>query len=789
MFSRASQVLHVCLRCQNRIETAKPGSLRSRQLTWQHTQVIQHRWNSSAAALKEEQDGDNESTESRLVDGVDDRHDLMVNEDHEVLQRRQGNSNVAQSIEDQIDDFDLHDESQSSRRLSNTRFRHWRPPATAAMGVNFLGQPGEILVLPERSRKKKHRKSQSTDEEIPESTQPAPATDEARLESVYETLRNEHKPMSKDEIITSINGIRDKLPSSESSSVSEVIAQKLLDKSFSRSQLDTYIRSSAPTNAKLPDKTARRGILAAYIVQRIWCLNPAEEGWNIQLTSSVKELIRMLKQSPAKVDLRTALETSDGFKGTNLLARRMIEKLAADVIGPKWLNKPKILYSVASTSPEQLLVQSWAKSKITNLARQSLILLKGTNTSPKYKAHAFSKPSFANFARELFLTYREVDHFAQSLQAVEPDRKNILLPLLERDLILEGEKHLLVKSSGSSHGPENEELAEPIFARLQKKLVDSSFQFNTCKELNLDPKLKSRAVTAFSIDFGKAGVNYFDTGESNGLMQPTFSTRMPFLSQFLSQQQYPSAASHAAQSRISRLLYKPRGPINLPELEIYADLSESSNILIRQINLQFPQVTEIVSLPQDLTDMRISRDEAVSIFSKDEALEEHLAPLIGSIAEQLPFAHRPTNLYHPGNLNVSYTMDLDFSVLTSPSTANVEKTMVSYNLETAQEVQSIAYAASQSNTTTLEHVSCTPAFKSLLSESLQRSQMLRMVEAHPLRLDQLASSTAEPAPSPLGDGSARLREIVKNAYGVARAIDLCAKSESEKLMSRYPKVD
>lgn len=789
MFPRALRTLHICLRCQSTKQSLKPFSY-VRHARRQKHQGTTCRWNSSTALLREERDGDNDNVElhAQVVRLPDLRSETtLASKDVPQLATQADLDDSPLEVE-AIDSHSHRDGSEEPRPTLSPKYRHWRPPTTAALDRNFLGQPGEILVLPETRRQKRRHQTASHDEEDQENNGSSTVKKESKRKSIYETLTSENTPMSKDEIIKSIDEVRSTLPPAESHGSQAAPARRLLEKSFSKNQLNIYIQNSTSKTTKSLASSSRAD-LAAHIIQNVWCLEVQEKGWNISLLKPLKQLIHLVKHHhPSKLDFRTVTESRDGFRGINPVAQAKLEKLAREGFVTKVFSQPKI-----TDLPNNKFVRSWINHKIEALARENMIILQNKDSKKlsDFKAYAFSKPSLLNFARELSLLYQSIEPFAHSIQSIDSNIKGIFLPVVDRGNLVDGEKSFRSKQPRTNQDPDHTEIAESLRTKLQDKLLTPVSNMVDHLGSMIDPSLRNQVSTRFCAEFGKLGVSYLDIANPDGITRETFSTNVPLLPQFLADQDQPGPGNPVMQAAthpsLSRLLFKPGGQMSLPSVEIYADLSKSESILIRQISLQFNPTMETVPLPRQATDIRLSRHDSLLLFDSDKPMEERFGPLIGSIAEQLPFAHQPANMYNPGNLNISYSMNLDTTFLTSPDQSDEGKNSVHYVLETAQTVQNIAYT--DSDTAVLERVSYAPAFKSLLSDSVQRVQTLRLTDKHKSSSQQSTSSDSESDTKIVDESKQRFESFLRDAYQIASKISGFATAETRKLVARYPGFD
>ncbi|KAI1628932.1 hypothetical protein EDD37DRAFT_26181 [Exophiala viscosa] len=221
MFKRLSRSAYVCLRCQKNLARNDPQSLRTADLA---SAFVPRRWQSSAAAAHVEDDDDNH------VDRI-------------PQQPPSGTENPG--------------------RPKDYKYRRWKPKRTAELGVNSLGKPAEVLILP------------SKDRFIPRVPDDGDDKEDVRA-MVQQALDFEKEPLKLEDLRTNIEQVRSVIGKERGQlEVSEWQALKThLKKGFSLHQLRRYIVAMAKTSVTPNQDTQflRLGKpdLVQHIIQEVW---------------------------------------------------------------------------------------------------------------------------------------------------------------------------------------------------------------------------------------------------------------------------------------------------------------------------------------------------------------------------------------------------------------------------------------------------------------------------------------------------------------------------------------
>lgn len=226
MLARTTGLSYVCLRCQRRLSKAK-GPLQAPSQPSAY--ALGRRWAHAAVQVKEDEDND-----------AQDGGPPPPNND----------PSSKQSNPETVAERSYH-------------YRRWRPSKTAKLGVNSLGKPAEVLILPSRDRR------------IPKV--PKEEENRARM-SLQESLASEQAPLSIQDLMVNIeqvvrsSGIEKKRGQLE---VKEwEILQTSLAKGFKLDQLRRYIaykhKKSLSTDAFHRVNRQNKPGTIKYLVEEVW---------------------------------------------------------------------------------------------------------------------------------------------------------------------------------------------------------------------------------------------------------------------------------------------------------------------------------------------------------------------------------------------------------------------------------------------------------------------------------------------------------------------------------------
>lgn len=219
MFACTSSRAYVCLRCQHR-------AIR-RDLKWLQTDQTpgtHKRWQSAVARVRQDED------------------------------------------EDDFDGY-VNPTTISEEPRTGTRFRHWRPSPTAKLGVDALGRPAEVLVLPNRRRK--DQQADIEDEEDVSNKEERPRSKQPRI---LESITQETKPVSNDEAMANIEILKQEVGQvgGELRLRQWTKTREALSQGFTVRQLSNYYNVSANDSDKVQIGAHSRVELADKIISAVW---------------------------------------------------------------------------------------------------------------------------------------------------------------------------------------------------------------------------------------------------------------------------------------------------------------------------------------------------------------------------------------------------------------------------------------------------------------------------------------------------------------------------------------
>ncbi|KIX06251.1 uncharacterized protein Z518_04226 [Rhinocladiella mackenziei CBS 650.93] len=234
MFARATNSAYICLRCQRRLVK---DNLQPPKVTDSASTSLLRRWRSTAAAVTAVED--------------DEHADFHA--------------------EDQKPAFVSLPENPRRQGLRDTKYRKWRPSRTAELGVNSLGKPAEVLILPSRDRKIP---------EVPKGSQDISSS----TDRLQESLDSGRLPLSRKELLENIEQTRqgiDKKRGQLELKESALLIKSLF-KGFTHDQLKQYIRfkHARHLSSQGLDVVAKRNKIDTirYVVEEVWgyTIHPAD---------------------------------------------------------------------------------------------------------------------------------------------------------------------------------------------------------------------------------------------------------------------------------------------------------------------------------------------------------------------------------------------------------------------------------------------------------------------------------------------------------------------------------
>lgn len=628
MFARATNRSYTCLRCQYRLPVRKIG--------WKETQNIttrvRQRWQSSAANAAVEDDYGEEI------------HDP----------------------ENQV--------SITYDRGSPLRWRRWQPTPTAEIGVEVLGKPGEILLLPtnRKKRAKKVRQSDEIHEEDAEG-QDTPRDVEGQAQPrIHESLAAESKPTLMKEALENIERIWEEAKNTAVDGFLEreqwMKFYRALSTGFTKKQIERYLEEnmskseSAPGDGKflLSSRSFTRSRAATEIMTNLWGFTndmPAEStrmvSKSIKLGRGRRELILGVDKEWRRFNQHVSIRASS---------------IAGDIeiAGPEtWVNKAQNVFtSLKRRVREHSLVLPDCYSRtlddqgsVSNVAARSMLLdliEKHEITMTKrsgWTAYAFNADDLVKFERDLLLSQKRLS------TSIEDDNSPALLSLLpiEDTAPMPVHRHMLASDGVAFHryshinGLGDIETAQTSIdmkgeavRNLITDLKGQVYEKDTATtgfESTTDSTLHQHSVVVGQIlRYNNELVN---DGEAVATApQTTFASTLPFLSQFLSAQEEVLQTDAIGKNKaLISLTFTPLNIHTQPEILVEAITSASidarDNFTIKSVKLAFPSNSAQVGIPTTPFDLEFSRRTILPIFELGGTVQESYAPFLGQLGAQL----------------------------------------------------------------------------------------------------------------------------------------------------------
>ena len=260
MFSRVTNATHICLRCQLRLHRLRPHA----ELLSPLARSIQQRHQSAVAV------------------SVDD--DISYAEQHtshpvEATERKGGGS---------------------KKRRKNKLSRIWRAQPSAALGIDVLGRPSEVLLLSPRDRK------------IPVVPK---GNDEETKESFYESVASEKQAPTWDQIKENISHARDQLSQRRGALTREAWSKlkQVIVAGFTKRQLQRYLEEGTtkerPSDIRVKVAAGKEPIIKL-IAKHVWGYElPTQPAPAIQKTRPSSGIMT-LRVPPCSKEKRVAVERS-----------------------------------------------------------------------------------------------------------------------------------------------------------------------------------------------------------------------------------------------------------------------------------------------------------------------------------------------------------------------------------------------------------------------------------------------------------------------------------------------
>lgn len=800
MFSRASISPYVCLRCQCRLRP-RDSSLKPR-IDPPKSSI--YRWQTTLASTAQEDKHDDELPFSRSVDPQ--RHS-----------------------------FD-----RLSTRRTWPSHRRWTPAPTAALTDNVLGKPAEVLVLPHGGRRKKRKISDQGEDEVDvDLSKSAPESDEPRT-SILETISDETKPVSAEEVAHSIDGVRKELGAVNGYLDTETWrkCRTNLSSAFNTIQLQRYVSQNNDPTLTEGEKSRKshhakhlkKVQLADFIISKIWKCSLRDESTGefrqkVETGSDQRTLfvkcnkIEQLGLTNVKIE-----EHSTGFRitGANAqdvaLAREAINKARRQII-----SKPYDL----NTSPNEL----------HHLLEKHPVVVHFNRKDQCRTAYAFSSRDLANFERDFILMRDASGNITETFDTpIKQSFSRYQMPVYANVQALNAghyyrsmENSLGVSGGSIADYDQNSTNFNNFLLRLGKDMVDTPV---TTKGFDISLgviRTVGQISSEFTMDLGQSLQARETLQEKHKdwiRFSSPFQSRLPLLTQFVAQQQPFDCHNNAllrtlprkerGNPRILRISLKPNQPQSYPSVEIYSTLRGSSNIHVHEISLHFGHIAKAITLPATIVDLRASRRDKLLIFRTGAGFQTQYTPLMVCFTQQLVSKNgrAGTGLI----LNPLFKLDLScLNTTASSDEGNATENLPSeagYVLDRVEWVDRTIFHTPTASPFLVEYLSYTPLRESSSQEPRQTLRLVEMPLLHYYKLpeerymdgslraeaDQLAAKEVETVisdspvrstwlPHVIGTDDSRFREFVRTGYDLALSFNAFVNNKTKEIASHYPSLD
>lgn len=669
MFARVPSKAHVCLQCQHRLALREAS--KSHKNNVQNT--IRRRWQTASATADRQEEDDTDEQPIHYVTDTTKEHQSQV------------------------------------------RFRHWQPPSTAELGVNVLGKPAEILVLPQGRTSK--RRQRGTYHEPPEGdtahdavTLPVSQENVKPQLSVREALAEEARPALPSEVVENIDKLREEVNAYPEKLDAETLSkyQTALGSGFSKTQLERYVLSKGFNLGGYRIKGSGKQALVRTILQKVWGLDSTlfkEEtlqptSSSIHLAPETFELLRMDDSYAARLSRFT--DTTMRYNPAN--ARLWMRGKDVDIgkIKDIFDSFPRPVTKIIALTPtldKALKAQAVDHPQMQGLMHKHSAILKRSKKSQHLQVWALSETNLQGFERELIDRQARVEQIAYHLPPLS-------LEALDRvaTLPMSSTKSGNFYRYRSQISPDNEQtlsVARSLGDDQGKKTLDdlqealqaaTATRFN-CDVLPVEGDMSKRFRSEYSVKLGQA--TFRQHNRDGGLVESphqatssvsAFQYETPFLPQFLARQSLLNTSTSIAAENATdaesedlpfRITLRSASPTINPSIEIYASSQSDSPLSLRilAVTLVSTAISQTLLLPHTPVDLNIIREDKYTIFSHDLPVEQRHAPLLAQIAEQLITLDPEVVAKHPGkgtkNLyqHMNTLFDLDLSCLTSSNPA------------------------------------------------------------------------------------------------------------------------
>lgn len=630
MFARTAKETFVCLRCQHHLTHKIPSCFSSAFIATPSSR----RWQATAVA--------------------------EVDYDDEPHHESRDDSFIRPS-----------EPSKRTRRFDRPKIKHWRPSSTAKLGVNSLGNPAEVLLLPSRDR---------IIPQVPQDDEPKQADDGY----LQESLDSEKSPLSVEKLKGNINQVR--LQAGQDNGVLDTATwrrmKRSLSKGFTRAQLLLYVETYEQEHSiigKLSDmlKTSEpKALIAELLIQELWgfttpsldtevtqkdkvtiigcahqyaamqtvLLDPAQplrevaETWNVKVDVFREHKKIQLTGKPQSVEAAD-VDVREMLKSVNYKLLSVVTPLGLQLKEHR-LGQVKVALTQYLENKYSVHIRA---VKMGEDAKQGISL------------HVYYLPDHEHkvdeIKREIVAAAKEQPSLDRAYSIWPAPREGDPLvapayPFTEPRVFPETDKWARYVSDAHNvrFAQMNEETRRAFEATakgVQKSIIET-------RKPQAKPSRQLRSE--WSIRFGhtlvpesQANSTALSIEKGSRLPKTAFSTRLPILSQFLALRrsksntiQTTSNLSDGSESRVLRLLFEPEhSTTRFPPLEVFVrpsttDDGEEQSLKIVQISARLVYRSHLVLLPGYPVDLEVARHLKRDLYvgDQDDAPKSRSATII-----------------------------------------------------------------------------------------------------------------------------------------------------------------
>lgn len=734
MFARATNRSYTCLKCQYRLFLQENRGLEPQKITPR----VRQRWHSftAKAAVKDEPYDDVPDSE----DKVQIRYDSTAHNPY------------------------------SSRR--------WRPTPTAEIGVDVLGKPAEILLLPGR-RQKRRKDGKESDEIVTGETEPKTTEEGAEdvaQPSIHESLAAESQPTSMTEALENIEKIWEE---ARTTAVDGFLERdqwtkyfNALSTGFTKAQIERYLEqnksaSESSTNQGTPSLSGRtftRRTAATEIMTNLWGFSN-----DLPMTSD-RTITKTIILGRGRRELIFAIDKEWRRFTRHLSIRLGPNRREIEVTGPEtWVMKAQTVFASLKrrtrehhiTLPDQYAKALEEQKSASDLAIRSMLLdlidkhqVTLTN-SAGWTIFAFHVQNIFYFERDLLLSQKyfsshpEGSKMASSLP-LTPIDTSVAMPVYGH--VLASGTPTTSRYICSQNQDDSAQAAIDLDSGAVRELVANiEGQFSDKSGLaESDKSSRSAATTIDDIVYESSAtigqvLHYnhrlqhkadIDGGNPLVSSKPIFRSTIPFLSQFISaQKQVSRDRAEQEEESIIRLTFVPQSMNSQPEIEVEAStfdpLTGRSKITMRSVKLVYASNSAHVLLSTTPFDLEFEQRNTVSFFKIGTNVNEAYAPLLGQLGSQLRREGEAAKYAKRTKLKTLIDLDMDTLPVAVPAevkknsrNAKTKTPSVRFALDKAEIVERRAYQIHEQDEVVLEHTAYTPLPESSVQES---REVLRVV--------------------------------------------------------------